>query len=218
MRASAKKQLYEYAVQLDMRVVSQWTDECTHLVMKDLAMTQRALLALVHGVHIVSDRWCGRLATDPSVRKRLETQGELIAVRDYFPQPSAMSGTAGNPLTRYLFHVDLWQRQTVRRNLFSGYGFILSSLAQCQRLKVIVEAAGGVVCYPVGETVTQGNSHEGDAENYSLKQVMEAIIHGMANHIDSLQWCLVSLDSPTKTDSLVVTPDKANDLWERIQR
>ncbi|KAJ1967092.1 hypothetical protein IWQ62_002064, partial [Dispira parvispora] len=216
MRASAKKQLYEYAAQLDMRVVSQWTDECTHLIMKDLTMTQRALLALVHGVHIVNDRWCERMATDPSVRNRLEVQGELAAVRDYFPQPNTMA--AGNPLIQYLFHVDLWQPRTAQRTLFSGYGFILSSPAQCQRLQAIVEGAGGVVCYPVGETVTQVDSHGEDAEDCPLTPVMEAVTHGMANHADSLQWYLVNLDSPTETGSLVVTIDKANDLWERIQR
>ncbi|KAJ3335413.1 hypothetical protein HDU93_005594 [Gonapodya sp. JEL0774] len=73
-----KKELTALAHKLDIKLESDWTDSCTHLVMQTLKVTYKAVTCLADCRHIVSDAWVRGILAVNEVGFMLPTEAEFL--------------------------------------------------------------------------------------------------------------------------------------------
>ncbi|KAI8051337.1 hypothetical protein BDF22DRAFT_99484 [Syncephalis plumigaleata] len=141
--SGTQKQLTQLARSMDITTTNQWHNECTHLLMEELCVTDKVVLALIHGIPIVTSGWLRALA---SAHDMLIEQGEKS-----LPDPNLFLPRITDPSIPS--HIS-FRANPRRRNLFANRVFITFSEEQYVRVDRAISAAGGKAVYcRIGEQV-----------------------------------------------------------------
>lgn len=132
-----KQKLKKMIADLGGHLVSEWTKDCTLLVMKEVNVTAKVIGSLVSCRHIVTPNYVEKYLSAVT-----ENASLLPDVTSFFP-----------PVVERAINQDksLFTLKEERRNIFNGKIFVFLSEKQHKRLRSVIELAGGtVVLYSQG--------------------------------------------------------------------
>ncbi|KAJ3021221.1 hypothetical protein HKX48_008987 [Thoreauomyces humboldtii] len=134
MRSRPKAEVADLAHRYDMRMVKEWSLDATHLVVTNLRVTMKVVLALASGkTEVVSEEWVHAFASlDPLRFKMPDVKRFLPPLQ---PEPDG---------ALKIEDVDFSPRPE-RAVLFRGVQFLVFSEPEMAVLQKVVETAGGAI-------------------------------------------------------------------------
>ncbi|CAO3658210.1 unnamed protein product [Rhizopus microsporus] len=107
VKSAEKKRLIKAAYQIGFNVLKKWNNQCTHLYMTELLVSDKLMHAMVTNRPIVSEKWLYSLIENGDVEEA-NRQTEPIVLKDYGPLRKTIE-LAYNPNRDELFDgIDFW--------------------------------------------------------------------------------------------------------------
>jgi len=127
---SAKRVVKQKVLTLGGHMISEWTSDCTLVVMTSLSVTVKVICALVSLKHVVTPQFLIDMVS------ACETRTKLPDPNDYLP-PLAESQVNPNEIS--------FRPNLLRKSLFAGKRFYFVTADQFTKLRVVIQSAGGQV-------------------------------------------------------------------------
>ncbi|KAI8823260.1 hypothetical protein BJ741DRAFT_634559 [Chytriomyces cf. hyalinus JEL632] len=194
MKSNAKNALSATAQSLGIRVIGEFSPECTHLGMTTLKITMKTVLAVAHGTKIVTDAWIH------GIQSQLNSNSfKLPNEVDYIPSVKEDNLTSKTFLPN-----------DSRKSLFAGKQFLFFDAVELEMFTPIVNICGGSVV-----DCSSPNLREQQLEHQMRQAVSPIVISpeplhpkfkkipAQINSKDNIIYALLHINVP---DHLTVTP------------
>ncbi|ORE07986.1 hypothetical protein BCV72DRAFT_304125 [Rhizopus microsporus var. microsporus] len=126
VKSAEKKRLIKAAYQIGFNVLKKWNNQCTHLYMTELLVSDKLMHAMVTNRPIVSEKWLYSLIENGDVEEA-NRQTEPIILKDYGPLRKTIE-LVYNPN---------------REELFDGIDFWIFDQAQYERIAFLIKLCHG---------------------------------------------------------------------------